>query len=125
MNRWWRVTSLVGICCSSLCVVGLPLLSVWLPATFLGWVHNDRLARAMLVMFLVMALGGAASSFRHHHNRGPAALAVAGALALAAATWRTAPAVVAWLALAALISGGIWDWRLMRNVHHARVEPPA
>ncbi len=117
MSHWWRVTSLVGIGCSSLCVVGVPLLAAWLPATLLGWVHNDTLTRAMLVMFLAMALGGAAGAFRHHRHGGPAMLATAGALALAAATWRFAPMGAAWLGLVALVSGGIWDWRLMRSVH--------
>lgn len=115
MKDRWRLASLIGVGCSSLCFLALPLLALLLPAKSLGWIHNEALTRAMLVMFLVMALWGSATAFRHHRRPGPGGLTVAGAAVLAATAWGLAPPAAGWSAFAALAAGWIWDMSLLKG----------
>lgn len=116
MQERWRLASLIGVGCSSLCFLALPLLALLLPARSFGWIHNETLTRSMLVMFLGMTLWGSATSFRHHRRPGPAVLAIAGAVVLAAGAWGMLPLVAGWSALAALAAGWFWDMRLLKRI---------
>jgi hypothetical protein len=115
MKDRWRLASLIGVGCSSLCFLALPLLALLLPAKSLGWIHDETLTHTMLVMFLAMALWGSVRAFRHHRSLGPGGLAVAGAAGLAAAAWDLAPSAAGWPALAALTAAWIWDMRLLKR----------
>lgn len=122
MKDRWRLASLIGVGCSSLCFLALPLLALLLPAKSLGWIHNETLTRAMLVMFLAMALWGSAMAFRHHRRWGPGALAVAGAAGLIAGAWRAVLPAAGWSAFAALTAGWVWDMRLLKKRSEAGKE---
>lgn len=113
MTKLLRLLSLVGVGCSSLCFIALPLIALWIPAS--SWLHNERLTRAMLVMFLAMALTGAYSAYRHHGKALPAACALAGAALLLAVAWGTLPPPAGWAGLVLLFGASLWDWRLSRD----------
>ena len=118
MKRWWRLASLIGICCSSLCFLALPLLLLWLPATGFGWLHNEALTRGMLLMFLAMFLAGSVNGFKHHRRPTPLILASSGAVLLISTAWQLLPFWIGWLALAALIAAWLHDKNLMQGMHH-------
>lgn len=115
MRQGWRLASLIGVGCSSLCFLALPALALLFPARALGWIHNEALTRAMLATFLAMALWGSTAAFLHHRRPGPAGLAVAGAAVLAASAWGLAPPVAGWPALAILAAGWLWDMRILKK----------
>ena len=112
MNKL-RLLSLIGVGCSSLCFLALPLLVLWVPAS--SWFHNERLTRAMLLMFLAMSLAGSYSAFRHHRRLGPGACALSGAGFLIIVAWGGLPGPVGWIGLALLFAAWIWDQRLIRE----------
>ncbi|MBI4341650.1 MAG: MerC domain-containing protein [Candidatus Omnitrophica bacterium] len=114
MTGRWRLISLIGLGCSSLCALGLPLLVLWLPAMGLGWLLNDWLMRAMLIMFLAMYLGGVWVAFRHHRRFAPAMAGVVGAAMLIGTAWHWLPHRAGWLAMGALLAGWVCDQRLLR-----------
>jgi hypothetical protein len=109
-----RLFSLAGVACSSLCFLALPLIALWVPAS--SWLHNERLTRAMLLMFLAMALFGGYSAFRHHGRAGPGACALAGSAILIVVAWNGLAGPAGWLGLALLFAAWLWDWRLMRRL---------
>ncbi len=115
MKDRWRLASLIGVGCSSLCFLALPLLALLLPAKSFGWIHNETLTHAMLVMFLAMGLWGSVTAFRHHRHLGPGGLAAAGAAVLAAAAWDWVPPAAGWAALGALTAGWVWDRSLLKK----------
>lgn len=110
-----RVLSLLGVCCSSLCFLALPLLAVWVPAS--SWLHNETLTRLMLAMFLLMALGGGYAAYSHHGRRGPGICALLGAGLLVCAAWGAWPVPAGWSGLALLIAAWLWDLLLMKAAH--------
>ena len=117
MRGRWRVASVIGVSCMSLCALGLPLLVLWLPALGLGWLLDERITRVMLVMFLGMYVAGAIGAFRRHHRRSPLALAVVGSGLLVGTTRHLFPRVAGWAALASLVLAWFWDLRLLKKVH--------
>lgn len=114
MKPWWRAVSLIGVGCSSLCFLALPLLLLWLPASGFGWLHNEPLTRAMLLMFLAMFLFGSVLASRIHGRLAPGLVSLAAALILAGRAWRLVEAWLGWLALAAITAAWAWDRRLIR-----------
>lgn len=123
MKRWWSAASLAGVCCSSLCFLGLPLLAMWASALGLGWLSSDGVMRAMLLMFLAMFGVGMVGAYRVHRRRGPAVAAVMGFLLLAGTAWHKLPHAFGWLALGLLVFAWLWDWRLVkRGQHHEPME---
>ncbi len=117
MKHVWQITGLIGLCCSSLCMLGLPLLMVWLATVNLGWLTHEALARGMLVMFLGMYGVGAFGAFRRHRRWGPTVLAVVGGSLVVGTTWHALPRVVGWLALGMFAAAWIWDMRLLKRCH--------
>lgn len=118
MKCWPRIISFVGICCSSLCFLSLPLVAFMVPYGF-GWLHNERLTRVMLLMFLAMSLIGTAGVYVAHHRRGPVVAAFLGAGLLVGTAWGFFPPTIGWLSLVFLSAAWIWDWQLMKFGHHA------
>ena len=116
MKNWPRMISVLGICCSSLCFLSLPLAAFLVPYGF-GWLHNETLTRTMLAMFLAMSLAGTIGAFFAHRHSGPGFCALIGAGLLAGTAWRLFPPLIGWLSLVLLITAWIWDWRLMRHSH--------
>lgn len=113
--RW---IGIIGICCSSLCFLALPLLLILLPTSGFGWIHSETLTRSMLLMFLAMFLTGSVSSFRMHGRWGPFVAALLGAVVLAATAWHALPPQAGWAGLAALAATWAYDRKLMWNHHH-------
>lgn len=118
MKPWWRVLSIVGIGCSSLCFLALPLLLIWAPAVGFGWLHNETLTRGMLLMFLAMSLGGSFGSYRVHRRLAPGLVALAGALILIGGAWHVVRHWLGWPALAAIAVAWAWDQRLIKEASH-------
>lgn len=119
MKPWWRVLSLIGIGCSSLCFLALPLLLIWAPAVGFGWLHNETLTRSMLLMFLAMSLAGSFGAYRAHKSPWPGCISLAGALILVGAAWHLAAHWLGWPALAGIAAAWVWDQRLVKEAHHA------
>lgn len=117
MKRWQNVLSFAGVCCSSLCFLALPLIALWLPARGFGWLHNERLTRAMLLMFLAMTLAATLTAYRVHRKAGPGICAAAGSLALLGTAWGFLSTAAGWAALAALGAALFWDRRLLSGAH--------
>lgn len=118
MKPWWRVLSLIGIGCSSICFLALPLLLIWAPAAGFGWLHNETLTRTMLLMFLAMSLAGSLAAYQAHHRRAPGLAASAAALILVGGAWHLVRPWLGWLALAGIGAAWVWDQRLLKRVHH-------
>lgn len=116
LTAWWRLASLIGIGCNSLCFLALPLLVLWLPTAGFGWLHNETLTKIMLYMFLAMFLAGSTISFTHHGRPTPGLLALSGALLLIGTSWHAFPFWTGWLALALLIAAWLHDKNLMRGI---------
>lgn len=119
MKPRWRVLSLVGIGCSSLCFLALPLLLIWAPAVGFGWLHNETLTRGMLLMFLAMSLAGSFGAYRVHRRLAPGLMALTGAFILIGGAWHVVRHWLGWLALAAIAAAWAWDQRLIKGAHHA------
>jgi uncharacterized membrane protein len=123
MEKRWRIVSLVGISCSSLCMLGLPLLAVWLPVMRLGWLLNEGIMRWMLMMFMLMFAAGVVSAYQRHRNRLPAIFAVIGGFLMIAVAWHALPHGAGWPGLVSVAVAWVWDWWLMRKNHrHAVTE---
>lgn len=122
MKSWWNVLGLVGVGCSSLCFLALPLVALWLPLSRFGWLHDETLTRAMLLMFLAMSLMGTSAAFLAHRKSGPLLCAACGALLLTGTAWGRLSAAIGWLGLGALIAAWYWDRRLMQVEHHEHQE---
>ncbi len=118
MKNWWNITSLVGICCSSLCFLGIPLLLSLTPFLAMEWLQNDTLMRIMLVMFLVMFGIGSVGAFRSHHRKTPGILALFGACLLIGTSLHSIPKQVGWLGLASLFVSWFLDLYWMRKIRH-------
>lgn len=114
----WRLLSLVGLCCTSLCVLGLPLVSLGVAAVGLDWRVPLWFMRTMLLMFLVMYGIGAVHAHRCHRRWGPGLSAIAGGVLLLGTTWHALPHIAGWLALVLLAVGWGWDVRLVIRAHH-------
>lgn len=117
MKTWPRIISFVGICCSSLCFLSLPLAAFLVPYGF-GWLHNETLTRVMLLMFLAMSMAGTVGAFLTHRRRGPGICAFLGSGLLAGTAWRLFPPPIGWLSVVLLLAAWIWDWLLTRGNHH-------
>lgn len=109
------MTGLVGVCCSSLCFLGLPLLAMGLSVLGLGWLLNDTVMRAMLFMFLAMYGAGHIGAFLIHRRRGPGMVASLGGLLLLGVAWHKFPSWGGWLALGSLFGAWWWNWRLVKR----------
>src|SRR3989338_391910 len=107
----------IGLCCSSLCLLGLPLLIVWWPTLTLGRLHNEILIRTMSVMFLGMYGLGTFGAFRRHRRLAPLGLALIGGGLLLTAVWHGLPHLAEWLAFGILTLAWVWDWQLLRTHH--------
>ena len=117
MKGWGRVVSLIGVGCSSLCFLALPLLALW-PMSALGWIHNENLTRGMLIMFLAMSLYGVARAYQRHGDPKPGVGALIGAAALVITAWGGVPPVIGWAALAPLAAVWLWDMQLLKRIDH-------
>lgn len=109
------MTGLVGVCCSSLCFLGLPLLAMGSSALGLGWLLNDTLMRIMLLMFLAMYGAGNIGAFLIHRRRGPGMVACLGAILLVGVAWHKFSPWAGWLALGSLLGVWWWDWCLVKR----------
>lgn len=118
MKKWWNITSLVGIFCSSLCFLGIPLLLSLAPFLAMDWLKNDSLMRIMLVMFLVMFAIGSISAFRAHRRKIPGILALFGACLLIAASLHAVIKQAGWLGFFCLIVSWFLDLYWMRTIRH-------
>lgn len=117
MKRWINAASVVGVFCTSVCFLGLPLLLFWVPAVGLGWLHNEWIVRSMLLMFLAMFGAGAAGAFREHRDPRPGITAAVSAAVLIGTAWHRAPVAAGWLAMAGIVAAWSWDWRLLKRQH--------
>lgn len=108
-----RTVHLIGLCCSSLCLLGLPVLGLWLSARGLGWLVNEWLTRTMLLLFLILYGVGMLRSFRHHKRRGSGVLAITSGSLLVGTAWHVLPPYAGWIALGGLIVSQMWDRRLL------------
>jgi hypothetical protein len=122
MKRWGRIVSLIGVGCSSLCFRALPLLVLWLPAFALGWLHNEKLTRGMLLMFLAMSLFGTVRAYQQHGDPKPGIVTLIGAALLVGAAWGDVRPIGGWLAMATLVAAWLWDMRLLKGINHAHTE---
>jgi hypothetical protein len=117
MKPLWRIVSFLGLSCTGLCTLGLPLLAVLVPALGLGWPLGKWVMRAMLAMFLGMYGLGTLAARRHHHHTGPLWSAIGGGTLLVLTAWHLLPHAFGWLALGALAASWCWDWSLLRICH--------
>jgi hypothetical protein len=120
MKSRWRILSFVGLSCSALCMLGLPLLALLASSMGLRWSPGDGLMRVMVVMFLGMYGMGTLVARRHHHRIAPLWLAVLGVALLLLTVWHAVPHTTGWLALALLTVSWCWDWGLLRGCHESR-----
>ena len=118
MKPLWTRVGFIGMFCSTLCVLGLPLLLAWLPAMNWGWLRHDGWFRGMLVMFLGMYGVGVLGAFRRHRRPGPVILAAIGVPLLVGTVWHVAPQPVGWLAFALFAGAWWWNAQLLKTVHH-------
>ncbi|MBI5240300.1 MAG: MerC domain-containing protein [Elusimicrobia bacterium] len=114
MRRWRDLLGWLGIGCSGICLLGLSFLAAWLPASAAGWLHNESLTRAMLLMALAMFLWGTWGSYRLHGRLLPGVLALAGAALLSARAWGLLGLAAGWIGLGVLAAAWLWDRRLMK-----------
>lgn len=118
MKRWWNLANLFGVCCSSLCFLGLPMLIAAIPVVGFAWLLNETLMRVMLIMFLLMFAVAAIAAFRVHHRWGPSVVTICGSLVLIGMTWHLFPKQAGWLALIGMTGAWFWDFRLLKKAHH-------
>jgi hypothetical protein len=112
--NWYRLLSMVGLVCSSACVLGFSLLALWLSALGLGWLVDDRIMQGMLLMFLGMYVTAAWHSSRHHGHRETFWISLIGCGLLVATAWHALPHAAAWIGSAWLLLCWFWDQRLLR-----------
>lgn len=108
-----RVAGLIGAFCASLCFLALPLLVLWVPMS--SWLHDERLTRAMLIMFLAMTLLGTYGAYRRHRKAAPSLCGLAGALLLVLAAWHAVATAAGWAGLLLLVGAALWDRKLTRG----------
>jgi hypothetical protein len=111
-----RVISTIGLCCSGLCLLALPLLLLWLPPGMGGWLHREALMRWVAAGSLVMYGLGMVATFRHHRSFDPGLLAAAGSLLFLAAAWDVIPHTFTWMAFCVLVVAWLWDRRLLKRI---------
>ena len=115
MRHKTHLIGLIGISCTSLCMLGIPLLATLLAALGLPNFLSEKLMMGMLLMFLVMFGTGTYSAFRHHHQLAPGVLAGLGTVILISASAMVVPMKAGWAALALFAAAWIWDAKLMRS----------
>lgn len=115
MKGWWRTTSLVGICCSSLCFLGLPLLLLWGPMMALDRFLNEKVMMGMLLMFFAMFAVSTISAFRSHRQLWPAIVGILGGILLWGRASHASPVLAGWLGLTFIFLSWFLDWRLMKR----------
>lgn len=109
-----NVLGLIGLCCTGVCVVGLPLLSLVLSAVGMAWTGHGWVTWTLLAFSLVMFGLGLGASFRHHRHRGPAVMAILGALFLLAKATHLLSSWAEWAGMGALLGAWFWD-RMLRK----------
>ena len=115
MKQSRQLIGLLGICCTSLCMLGIPLLFALLGAAGLGKLQNERVMNAMLLMFLVMYAAGSYRAFSRHRRWGPVVLTLLGSGLLVGIVLMIFPKVVGWIALAVFVGSWVWDMLLLRG----------
>lgn len=112
-DRRNSLLGILGLCCSGICLLGLPLLAFMMPAMKLGWFHDERIVWAIVLLSLGMYGLGLWGSVRRHGRRAPLLVALAGAAVLVGATGQIIPAWGGVIALVLLF--GAWCWN--RSFH--------
>lgn len=108
-DTWGPVASLITLACC----LGLAPIITALTAVGLGFLINDLILIPLLVLFLGLTLWQLHRDRSRHGASGPLAAAWPGSVLAVAGLW-IAPAA-AWIGIAALIAGALWNLLLVRR----------
>ncbi len=110
---------LIGISCSSLCFLGLPVLMVLIPAEWMGSTFFQWTVRIMVFVSLYFSVSAAYEGFKLHHNLIPLLILLPASVVLVFLSFYLVPRPIGWLAFGAFIASWVWNRQLLKRTHHS------
>jgi hypothetical protein len=116
-SLWLRIGAVaLPVLKCAVCPACLGLVGSLLAGARMGFLEDERVHGAVLLVALAADVAILGASLRHHGRRGPLVLCALGALL--ALGGHLASGFVEYAGFALLFAAGIWNLRLLRRHHH-------
>ena len=117
MKKCKGLFGFLGVCCMSLCFLGLPILTALIPASWMGSNFFMWTVRIMVFVSLYFSVSAACEGFRLHSNFGPLLILFPAGVVLVLLSFYLVSRPVGWLAFGAFIISFFWNHALLRKIH--------
>ncbi len=119
MKNWRDKVGLVGVCCSSLCFLGLPVFMALIPSEWMGSTFFQWGVRIMVFVSLYFSVSAAYKGFKVHHNIWPLLILLSASIVLVFLSFYLVPRPIGWVAFGAFVASWFWNRQLLKRTHHS------